>query len=61
MKSYKITVTLQVDQVWIEDGFDPTGENRVDEIREFFEAQMLPYANAGVEMIAKVEVESLEK
>ena len=51
---YQYTVELEVDQIWIDDGFEGDSKDRLDQVREFFECEMIPYAVGGTEMKAKV-------
>jgi hypothetical protein len=59
-KKFKITVNLTVDQVWIDDGFDPRSEVWVEKIKTLFEEKLLPWANSE-EVTAVVTVKSIGK
>ena len=49
MKSFKIELELIVSQNWIDDGFDPTMQNRLDEVKDFFE-NWVGWAIPGIEL-----------
>lgn len=43
MKKWKIQLTVEVSENWVEDGFDLNESEREEQIKEAF-ANMLPYA-----------------
>lgn len=45
---------LEVSDNWVNDGFNP--QNRIEQIQQFFEEDLLPFAHAGVETKANVKV-----
>lgn len=49
-KFYKWTVEIEVDAIWVADGFDLTNERALDML-----AHDLGYANVGTELRAKVK------
>lgn len=59
MKTYKVTIDFKVSQDWIDDGFNLLEDARKEQIRQFFEEEIIPYAHAGIETKAKVKVKSL--
>ena len=55
MKTWKLEVTLKVADCWIEDGFDAGSPAWITGIQEALE-ELLPYANPGQEVKAKVKI-----
>lgn len=53
---WKISIELDVDKVWVEDGFD-LNEAWKETIKGYFEELMLPYASEG-EVKCKLTVTS---
>lgn len=53
MKTWKIEITLKVDETWVEDGFDAS--ERLEEIQDKL-ADLLPYAYGHeFQIIAKIK------
>jgi len=53
MKTWKFTVTLKVNECWVEDGFNLS--NRINELKQYFEEQLIPYATEG-EITAEIKI-----
>ena len=54
-KKFKLQIIFEVSQNWIEDGFNLNKE-RLSQIQNFFEEDLLPYARPGEETKAIIKV-----
>lgn len=54
MNTWKIEITLKVTDSWVADGFDASGEARLEQIAELF-TELLPYAYSH-ECVAKAKI-----
>lgn len=59
MKQYKLIITMQVSDNWVEDGFNPMTEVTQKAIQKTLQDNLLQYSYYGIEY--KVRIDKVEK